>query len=187
VINKVRKLRNWRWNRTRTHCISPCIATLNKIMSLWVVSISNGKWIWWTCNPCKSSMMGIVIYLCASCIFQICMGNPIEKQNGPYPCQSFQSHFVVWMQTWKDHDGSRNWIFKQTFPSVDERRRHRTVQYVQWNESFYRLMSDSYFKDQNDHDTVKNVYQVRYKWELTRWNECSKNGTCQISPKRSLL
>ena len=48
-----------------------------------------------------------------------------------YTGRSFQSHFSVWTQTRKDHDRSRNRISKQKFPSVDERRRHRTVQYVQ--------------------------------------------------------
>jgi hypothetical protein len=40
------------------------------------------------------------------------------------PRQSFQSHFNVWAQTRKDYDRSRNRISKQTFPSVDERRRY---------------------------------------------------------------
>ena len=72
-------------------------------------------------------MTGIVIYSCA-CLFQICMGSPAERQNGSYTGRSFQSHYIVWTQTRNDYDRSRNGVSKQAFSSVDERRRHRTVQ-----------------------------------------------------------
>jgi hypothetical protein len=52
---------------------------------------------------------------------------PLKNKTGPSLVEAFK---VFWTQTRKDHDGSRNRIFKQTFSSFNERRRYRTVQYL---------------------------------------------------------
>jgi hypothetical protein len=75
---------------------------------------------------------------------------PLKNKTGPALVEAFKVILTSGRKPEKIMtDQGTEFLIKQTFPSGDERRRHRTVQYVQWNESFYRGTSDSYFKNQN--------------------------------------
>ena len=74
---------------------------------------------------------------------------PLKNRTGPFTGWSFQSYSVFCAKACEDHDGSRNRVFKQTFPSVDEGGRYWIVQHVQWNQGVYRGTAYSYFENED--------------------------------------